>query len=155
MDAAPVLTESSAAWALRAAWAGRWEVALSTRHGRRHRGYVEHVSPTSAYALLWDVSGLLHVPCALVRAVRRPHEHEPAWGEAVARPAADPREAIALPMAGQLALDVGDGDRPEAWRDPREEAAARAAEVEARRAEHARRRGEGKRRAVAREKKKS
>lgn len=132
----PELTESAAAWELRAAWAARWEVVLVVGRARRHRGYVEHVAPSSAFALLWDGRGLLHVPCSLVRAVRRPHFHETDWGQPVGPP--PEREPLPLPMPGQLALDVGDGARPAGWEDPRQRLASA--------------RAEGKRRAVRREK---
>ncbi len=108
-------TERAAAWELRAAWARHREVVVVLdRQAGRVRGFVEHVSATNAYALVWDGHGTVHLPCALVRAVRVPHEHETAWGEPVAPP--PPRSIVALPYVhpDQLALPVGDC-RPDWW----------------------------------------
>lgn len=135
----PAVRESAVAWDLRGALAGGWEVVLALPRRRRVRGYVTHVAPTDAFALVWDGAGELHVPLGLVRSVRRPHFHEDA-GAPVARPDAPELPAA---MAGQVGFLVE--DRPAGWTDPREARAAAAAEV-------ARRRAEGKRRAVAREK---
>lgn len=99
----PDLPESSAAWELRGAWAAQREVALSLRGEARLRGYVTHVAPTDAFALLWDGALEVHVPCALVRAVRSPHFHEEGWGPPVAPPGARP---VLEALPGQLAFDL-------------------------------------------------
>lgn len=137
--ASPATREGVAAWQLRAAWVRRREVSCALVGGDRVRGYVLHVSASGAYALVWDGAGEVHVPCALVLTVRRPHFQEPLDGKPVAPP--PPREAIALPSAGQLALAVGDGARPENWDQL-------VGEDDRRRRDLARRRAEGRRRAV-------
>lgn len=72
-------TEQAWAWELRTAWAlGREVVVVLDGQEERVRGYVTHVSPSGAYALV-DVDRFpqdLHVPCALVLTVRHPHFHE-------------------------------------------------------------------------------
>lgn len=98
----PALPEAAVAWELRTAWAKQRDVGLSLRGGRRVRGYVVHVAPSGAFALVWDGTGDLHVPTGVVLAVHRPHYHEPEWGAPVAPPMRGP--AIPVPMAGQLAL---------------------------------------------------
>ena len=106
----PAKLERAVAWELRAAWARRLEVVLVLERSRRVseprvRGFVEHVSPTNAFALVWDGEGTQHVPCQVVAAVRSPHFSEPLDGPPVAPPPA--RAAIALPHVhpGQLTLD--------------------------------------------------
>jgi hypothetical protein len=65
----------------------------------RVRGYVEHVAPTDAFALMWDGSGVAHIPLAVVAAVRKPH-HTMSDLPVVPRVQ---RRAIVLP--GQLEMD--------------------------------------------------
>lgn len=106
MTARPVRLESRVAWELRGAWATLREVVVVLDRGGRVRGYVEHVSPTDAFALVWDGHGPAHVPLALVVAVRRPHLHEDAMSDAVPPP--PPRARVPLPMPGQLAFALDD-----------------------------------------------
>lgn len=81
--------EQAWAWELRTAWAlGREVIIVLEDDGqplpKEHvRGYVTHVAPTDAFAVLDvvaqeenELGGKLHVPCALVLTVRRPHFHE-------------------------------------------------------------------------------
>lgn len=95
--------ESAAAWDLRGAWAVGSEIVVAWPGGRV-RGYVEHVSPTDAFALVWDGAHALHVPLGLGPSVRRPHFHEPL--DHVRRPLR--RTAVPLPMPGQLAFALND-----------------------------------------------
>lgn len=99
----PAAREAAAAWELRGAWAAQREVVVTA--GRwRVRGFVAHVAPTGAFAMVWDGRDEVHVPLAQVGAVRRPHFTEPMDGAAVPRPA--PRRALPM-LPGQLALDLG------------------------------------------------
>jgi hypothetical protein len=68
---------------------------------QRIRGYVVHVAPSFAFALLWDGEAEAHIPLALVLGVHRPHFLEPLDGKAVSAPPA--RQTIAV-MAGQMML---------------------------------------------------
>jgi hypothetical protein len=102
----PARLERVCAWELRTAWALRREVVLVMGERGRVRGYVQHVAPTDAFALVWDGRGEVHLPCALVATVRRPHFSEPLDGEPVgAVPVPEVRQAPP-PMDGQLALDL-------------------------------------------------
>lgn len=66
------------------------------------RGYVQSISATWAFALVWDGTGQAHVPLALVRAIRIPFMiNNPEDGEPVAAP--PPRGVIELPES-QLSL---------------------------------------------------
>ena len=66
--------ESAVAWELRTAWATQREVVvLVDADLTRVRGYVEHVAASDAFTVVWDGRELVHVPIALVSAVRRPH----------------------------------------------------------------------------------
>lgn len=107
--------EQAHAWDLRGAWAGRRPVVVRLDGERvevdRLAGYVEHVSPSGAYAVVDDLDrGEVHFPCAVVLAVIRPHFHEPGAADLLAaRPSRGP--ALAVPP-GQLAFELGDR-RPE------------------------------------------
>lgn len=95
--------ESAAAWELRGALAAVREIVVAWPGGRV-RGYVEHVSPTDAFALVWDGRSTIHVPLTLGPSVRRPHFHEDDVSEAVAPPA----RRVRRPMSGQLAFVLDD-----------------------------------------------
>lgn len=100
-------TERAAAWDLRGAWATQREVVVVLEGNRgRVRGYVEHVSASNAYALIYDGAGTAHVPLAFAAAVRRPHFHEPLDGIEVTPPPRRRRRTIQL-SPGQLALFGG------------------------------------------------
>jgi hypothetical protein len=111
----PTREESAVAWELRTAWAKLREVVVIMVPPRaetvgakgapadrdRVRGYVTSVSPTDAFALMWDGKDTAHVPLGLVVAVRRPHYQEPLDGKPVPPP--PPREAqILAPEQMQL-----------------------------------------------------
>ncbi len=67
----PAVRESAICWELRAAWARLREVALSLVDGGRVCCYVEHVAPSGAFCLVWDGGDELHVPVAMIAAVRQ------------------------------------------------------------------------------------
>jgi hypothetical protein len=86
MDHRPQPRESDVAWELRGAWASQREVVVTldeARPGPKHddappgrksvRGYVEHVAPTDAFALMWDGRSVAHIPLARVMGVLRTH----------------------------------------------------------------------------------
>lgn len=99
----PARREAAVAWELRGAWAARREVVLVCDGDvSRVRGYVEHVAPTDAFALMWEGAGLAHVPLARVSAVRRPHFDEPLDGCPVTPPPFRVRVPEQLP--GQLEM---------------------------------------------------
>jgi hypothetical protein len=100
--------ESAVAWDLRGAWATRAVVILLLDPAwttiPRVVGRVERVSPTDATTDIDQVAaqGRITVPCVAIAAVRRPHFHEPADRDALAEPAAAPRDLSTLP--GQTTL---------------------------------------------------
>lgn len=100
--------ESAAAWALRGAWGGRWPVVLRLDERAvlpRVSGYVEHVAGSGAYVLIEELDGeQIHVPCAYVLAVRRPHFHEPGDRRALSAPDRGTRETVLDRFPGQLSL---------------------------------------------------
>lgn len=101
--------ESAAAWDLRAAWALRCAVvlALDPRIAAHARvaGWVDHVSPTDAFAVLELVDGEgMTVPCVAVLSVRAPHFHEPADAEIRMAPRRPRRTTVLDVYPGQLAL---------------------------------------------------
>lgn len=68
--------EQSSAWELRAAWATGREVIVVFEL-TRVRGIVTRVAPTGAAAWIDDGLGEpMHVPCAAILSIRRPHFHE-------------------------------------------------------------------------------
>lgn len=73
--------EQAYAWELRAAWALGRVLVLSLDERcviPRVRGTVCRVATTGAFVLMDDGRGdPVHVPCALIRAIRRPHFSEP------------------------------------------------------------------------------
>lgn len=94
------------AWELRTAWASQREVIVVCAADRqRVRGYVQHVAPTDAFALVWDGRGDAHVPLALVLAVRRPHFSAPEDGGRVEPPERPPPIVV---LAGQLQFEMAD-----------------------------------------------
>lgn len=103
-DARPARRESEAAWELRGAWAAFREVVVSWPGGRV-RGYVQHVSATDAFALIWDGVREMHIPLVVVSNIRRPHFSEPLDGEPVPRP---PERKTIYVFSGQLEFDLGD-----------------------------------------------
>lgn len=73
--------EAAHAWELRGAWARGLEIVVtfetSTGPGRV-QGEVVGVAVTNAFVLVAPAgAGALHVPCAAILAVRRPHFSEP------------------------------------------------------------------------------
>lgn len=99
----PVRREADCAWELRGHWATLREVVVVWPDGRV-RGYVEHVTPTDVFALVWDGRATVHVPLGLLPAVRQPHFDEPLDGNAVSPPPSW-RERMTVPhVAGQLAF---------------------------------------------------
>lgn len=102
--------EQSHAWDLRAAWAGGRAVVvrLEARKGRLERveGFVTYVAASGAYVLVLDPevpAEPIHVPCALIESVRRPHFHEPDDAR-ILRLARDPRPRAIPVAAGQLSF---------------------------------------------------
>lgn len=99
--------ESAAAWELRAAWAARREVVVALDPSLaalpRVQGYVESVSPTSAYAVIRDRDGACHVPLTIVLSIREPH-----FTEATDLPAGEipPPPARQEVPDGQLTFDL-------------------------------------------------
>lgn len=108
--------ESAAAWSLRAAWGGRWPVVVRLDERAvlpRVSGYVEHVAASGAFVLLEELDGEpIHVPCAHVLSVRRPHFHEPGDRRALAAPDRGPRETVLDTFPGQLSLLPDDAGVP-------------------------------------------
>ncbi|HEX7088688.1 MAG TPA: hypothetical protein VF192_01050 [Longimicrobiales bacterium] len=101
--------EQAHAWDLRGAWAGRRAVVVRLDPDRaaigRLAGYVEHVAPSGAFAVIADLdAGEVHFPCALVLSVRRPHFHEPADRRLRETPPPEgPRRDA--PVSGQLCFE--------------------------------------------------
>lgn len=75
--------------------------------GGRVRGYVQHVAPTDAFALVWDGTATVHVPMSLAPSVRRPHFTEPLDGAPVAPPLLR-RPRVLDPTPGQLCFPLTD-----------------------------------------------
>lgn len=92
--------EQAFAWELRGYWARRTVISVRLQADvERARGRVAYVSPTGAFALLSGPEDEpLHVPCARILSIRRPHFTEP-----VDRPPPR-RKPIELPPADQLPL---------------------------------------------------
>lgn len=91
--------EQAWAWDLRAAWAGGWAVSVVLEKEcvpPRVRGWVSFVSSTGAFA---EIDGV-HVPCARILTVRRPHFHEKLDGDGPS----DLRPRRVDPLPGQLNL---------------------------------------------------
>ena len=99
--------ESGAAWELRGAWASRRVIVIlldpAVAALPRVAGWVEHVSPTDALAVVETLEGeRIDVPCSAVLATRKPHFSEPEDRPALAAPSREPRRLEVDP--NQLAL---------------------------------------------------
>lgn len=103
-DRLPRRREDEVAWELRGHWATLREVVV-VWPGGRVRGYVQHVAPTDAFALIWDGLRETHIPLAVVADVHRPH-----WTEELdGKPVSKPERHVIFVYPGQLQFDLDGG----------------------------------------------